>query len=64
MFSWELIATDLHQDGEGEVEIEVRREGGGGGGEAVVTHRRHRPVEEHRAGSTGEWNKRCSGRPS
>ena len=48
--------TDLDEDGEGEVEIEVRCEGGGRGGEAVVTHRRHRPVEEHRAGSTEQRN--------
>ena len=42
--------TYLDQDGEGEVEVEVRGEGGGRGGEPVVAHRRHRPVEEHRAG--------------
>ena len=48
--------TDLDEDGESEVEIEVRREGGGRGGQPVVTHRRHRPVEEHRAGSTEQRN--------
>ena len=44
------MGGDLHQDGEGVVEVEVRSEGGGGGGETVVAHGGHHPVEEHGAG--------------
>ena len=45
-----IYSTDLHEDGESEVQVEVRSEGGRGRGEAVVAHGGHHPVEEHRAG--------------
>ena len=42
-----IYSTDLHEDGEGEVQVKVRSEGGRGRGEAVVAHGGHHPVEEH-----------------